>query len=64
MSQQRTIAYRLLTASSSQSLDEKVAKHLAEGFEPYGNPIVAVNEGKPCVGQAVVKKTDAWRANR
>lgn len=54
-----TLLYRLLTGPDDASFCHKVSHALAQGWELYGSPTMAIREGTVVCGQAVVKQSDA-----
>lgn len=48
------LRYRLLTGPDDRSFCEKVSQALAEGYQLYGEPHIAVENGKVICAQAVV----------
>ncbi len=48
------LGYRLLTGSSDRAFCERVTRALDDGYELYGPPAIAVEDGVVVVAQAVI----------
>ena len=49
------LRYKLLTGSGDRAFCEKVSRHLADGYDLYGEPVIAKDAfGRLTTAQAVV----------
>ena len=56
--------YKMLTGPDDSEFCSKVSRHLAEGYELYGSPTMTFNGKTVIVGQAVVLKAKAKKAEK
>ena len=53
--------YRLLTGPDDAAFCARVSQALEEGYELYGSPAIAMDDGKVIVAQAVILPENAER---